>query len=267
MSNVREKIVAIGGGDYAGTAGKGERTPRGLPEIDKEIIKLSGKEKPHFLMLAHAQMTNGEEAERDCCETMRRIYGEIYGCEFRMLRSSDLTEEPEKAREYVGWADIIFESGGDTVALIGLWRRTDFDLVLRRAWDAGKVMCGVSAGATCWFALGNTDAPGYREREVNKLVGLGFIDAYFSPHCQLEWKRKSEISSLRHICKVGLSVSDYSAVEIAGNEYRIIKSAPPDGGFTPYALRTFRKNGKPVSEELTGEAESGLLDDLLSGES
>jgi len=263
MNTVKRKVVAIGGGECGRIRESGGREPYETAEIDKEIIRLTGKEKPNFLMLAHAMVTDGEEAERGYFETMRDVYGGLYGCECRSLLSSDLYREPEKAKEYVDWADIVYEGGGDTAALIGLWRRTDFDRTLRSAWETGKVMCGISAGAICWFALGNTDAPGYKEREVNKIAGLGFVDAYFSPHCQCGWKRESELRSLKHINKAGISASDCSAVEIVGDEYRVITSAPADGGFRPYVLRTYRDSGRLFEEELTGGAASGRLDDLL----
>lgn len=35
--------------------------------------------------------------------------------------------------------------------MIKLWKENGFDKVLRNAWENGKVMCGVSAGANCWF--------------------------------------------------------------------------------------------------------------------
>ncbi len=263
MSTVKRKIVAIGGGECGRINGNGQREPYETAEIDEEIIRLTGKEKPRFLMLAHALVTDGEEAEEGYFQTMRNVYGGLYGCECRRLLSSDLSREPEKVKEYVDWADIVYEGGGDTVALIGLWRRTDFDRTLRSAWESGKVMCGISAGAICWFALGNTDAPGYMEREVNRIAGLGFVDAYFTPHCQSDGRRESVLRSLRHINKVGISASDCGAIAIAGDEYRVLTSAPAEDEFRPYVLRTYRNNGRLTEEELSGDAASGRLADLL----
>ena len=245
-----KKIVAIGGGEFGRIAGSGERLPYETAEIDEEIIRISGKEKPRCLLLAHAQFVNGAASEEKYNDAMRRIYGEKFGCEVRRLKSSDLTEGLEKAREYVEWADIVYEGGGDTAAMLGLWRRTGFDAVLKEAWEAGKVMCGLSAGAICWFALGNTDSPGYREKEVNKIPALGFVDAYFSPHCQAEHKRESEIRSLKHINKAGLSVSNCAALEIVGDGYRVLTSSPADSAFRPYVLRTFWRGGVLHEEEI-----------------
>lgn len=46
---------------------------------------------------------------------------------------------------------IVAIGGGDTLNMIKLWKENGFDKVLRNAWKNGKVMCGVSAGANCWF--------------------------------------------------------------------------------------------------------------------
>lgn len=264
MNAVTKKIVAIGGGECGRTAANGEKLPYETAGIDKEIIRLSGKQRPRVLLLAHAQILNGAESEKKYYETMERIYKGIYGCECLFLAARELEEAPEKAKEYVDSADVIYEGGGDTPAMIGLWRKTGFDSMLKQAWESGKVMCGLSAGAICWFALGNTDSPGYREREVNKIPALGFINAYFSPHCQLEWKRASEISSLRRINKVGLSVSNCAAIEIVGEEYRVITSTPADSSFKPYALRTCLHNGRLYETALPANAPFRPLGDLLA---
>ncbi len=262
MNSVK-KIVAIGGGENGRTNSKGEALPYELAEIDEEIVMLSGKEKPNVLFLAHAQITFGDDYERRYYETMRRIYAERLGCPFRWLKAAALEEYPEAAQRDVRWADIVYEGGGDTIAMIGLWKRTGFDNCLREAWEAGKVMCGVSAGAICWFSSGNTLAPDYREKEVNEIPGLGFVDAYLSPHCNAEGKRESELRSLRHINKVGLSLSNCAAIEIVDDGYRILKSTPADAAFRPYALRTFRKDGVMHEEELSESDDMKPLGELL----
>ncbi|MBQ7566389.1 MAG: Type 1 glutamine amidotransferase-like domain-containing protein [Oscillospiraceae bacterium] len=262
MSDTIRRIVAVGGGKDGGINSKGVKTAYELAEIDREIIRLSGKENPRVLFLAHAQAADAAQ-EKSCCETFREIYGDRFGCDVRWLKASTLTDDLEKAKADAAWADIIYECGGDTVAMIGLWRKTGFDDVLKEAWAAGKVMSGISAGAICWFALGNTSVKEYKDREVNKIPGLGFIDAYFSPHCQKAEKRESEIRSLKHIAKVGISVSNCSAIEIVGDRYRVIKSTPAKSDFLPYVLRTYWKDGRMFEEELKESDGYQSLDRLL----
>ena len=50
-----KKIVAIGGGENGRINSKEIQKPYETKEIDQEIVRLSGKEKPNFLFLAHSQ--------------------------------------------------------------------------------------------------------------------------------------------------------------------------------------------------------------------
>ena len=259
-----KKIVAIGGGENGRISSSGEKKPYETYEIDKEIVKLSGKENPNFLFLAHSQIPWGEESEIKYFETMKRIYGDIFGCECRLLKISELKSNFQKAVEDVDWADIIYEGGGDTYDMINLWKDTGFDMVLKGAWEDGKVMCGVSAGAIAWFSLGNTTDPRFINDECNKIEGLGFIDAYLSPHCDGEGKREREIRSLKYIDKVGLSLSNCCAIEIIDDNYRILKSIPNDNKFTPYALRTYWLKEECFEEELKDTSNFNSLNSLLS---
>ena len=259
-----KKIVAIGGGENGRISSSGQQKPYETFEIDKEIIKLTGKENPHFLLLAHSQIPWGEESEIKYFDTMKKNYGDKFGCECRILKISELKSNFQKAIDDVDWADIIYEGGGDTFDMINLWKNTGFDKILTKAWEDGKVMCGVSAGAIAWFSLGNTKDPRFINEECNKIPGLGFIDAYLSPHCQGEGKRESEIRSLKYIDKIGLSLSNCSAIEIIDNDYRIIKSIPDDKNFTPYALKTYWSGEECVTETLEESLEFKPLSELLS---
>lgn len=261
-----KKIVAIGGGENGRINSKGVQKPYETKEIDQEIVRISGKAKPHFLFLAHSQIPFGETAEQNYYEVMRKIYGDMLGCEVRWLKISELKENFNKAKEDVKWSDIIYEGGGDTYDMINLWKETGFDIILKEAWESGKVMCGVSAGAIAWFTYGNTLDPRMIDAECNKIYGLGFIDAYISPHCQKEGKRESEIRSLKYINKIGLSVSNCAAIEIIDDEYRIIKSKPIEDVFEPYVLKTFWKNEEMFEEEINNIQEFKPISDLLSTE-
>ena len=48
-----------------------------LEKMDKEIIKLTEKEQPNFLLIAHSQPLERQEAY---FQTMVDIYGKLYNC-------------------------------------------------------------------------------------------------------------------------------------------------------------------------------------------
>jgi dipeptidase E len=89
-------------------------------------------------------------------------------------------------RAAVREADLVFVGGGNTVGMLAVWREFGFDLALREAYDNGTVLCGISAGANCWFERYVTDSvPGGGVRQ-----GLGWLPGSFCPHLDSEaWRQ------------------------------------------------------------------------------
>jgi peptidase E len=75
--------------------------------------------------------------------------------------------------------DVIYVGGGNTANMLAIWRVHGLDRALRKAWESGVVMAGMSAGSLCWFEAGTTDAFG---PEFTRLSGLGFLPGSHSPH-------------------------------------------------------------------------------------
>ena len=67
--------------------------------------------------------------------------------------------------------DLVYVGGGSVVSLLGTWRAHGIDCMLRRAWEAGVVMTGLSAGSLCWFEQGMTAFHG----ESAPVCGMGFL--------------------------------------------------------------------------------------------
>jgi dipeptidase E len=255
-----KKIVAIGGGENGRIGSDGIRLPYETGNQDKEIIRLTGKEHPNFLFIAHSQPL---EIQEGYFRVMVDIYEKKYGCICKDLKSDKLMDK-EYVQGLVDWADIIYEGGGATEPMINLWKETGFDDVLKKAYESGKVMCGISAGAICWFNSGYTDDPKLVDAEVNRIYALDLIDAYFTPHCQKEGKIKKVRNSLKYINKVGLLLSNCTAIEIIDDEYRIIKTKPIEEMFEPYAYKTYWSNDEMFEEEINNLNEFKPLNELLS---
>ncbi|MGW0998451.1 Type 1 glutamine amidotransferase-like domain-containing protein [Streptomyces sp. NPDC002523] len=68
--------------------------------------------------------------------------------------------------------DVVWVMGGSVANLLAVWRVHGLDDILRRAWQAGVVLAGVSAGSLCWFQGGATDSFGPRLRPVTDCLGL-----------------------------------------------------------------------------------------------
>jgi peptidase E len=89
-------------------------------------------------------------------------------------------------RQAVLDADLVYVGGGNTPAMLAVWREFGFPAALREAYEAGTVLAGISAGANCWFERYVTDSvPGGGVRP-----GLGWLPGCFCPHLDSEpWRQ------------------------------------------------------------------------------
>ena len=258
-----KKIVAIGGGADGRMRKNGTRCPYELAEQDREIVRLTGKKHPNFLMMAHAQPL--ERQDRNF-EVMADNYGGMYGCSCRHLRSDELTDI-NYAKELVEWADIIYEGGGNTLDMIAWWKETGFDAVLRQAWLNGKVMCGISAGANCWFKECSSDSLKIKYGDDQPLIGmdcLGFVDGLFVPHCDEPGRRENVKDLLKTSDQIGLSMSNCTALEIIDDTYRLITSDASNYGMKAYGLKSYWKDGEYIEQNIDTSLEFKPLCELLT---
>ena len=90
---------------------------------------------------------------------------------------------------FVLMQDVIYVGGGNTANLLAVWRAHGLDRILRRGWQEGVVLCGLSAGMNCWFNESVTDSFG-----VSQLAplrdGLGFLPGSCCPHYDGEEQRR-----------------------------------------------------------------------------
>jgi dipeptidase E len=84
--------------------------------------------------------------------------------------------------------DVIYVGGGNTPNMLAVWRVHDADVALRRAYEAGVMLCGVSAGALCWFEGGVTDSFGGPLRHLDGALGL--LPGTFCPHYDADPRRR-----------------------------------------------------------------------------
>ncbi len=253
-----KKIVAIGGGGCGNKKADGTISVYDNQTIDQEIIRLTGKEHPNFLFLSHAAPSNGQESYY---KLMRNIYKDLYGCECKHLKGSQLNNE-ERVNELLAWADIIYEGGGSTVDMLRLWEKTGFGEKLKKAWEDGKVMCGLSAGGNCWFNECTTDVLKVLYGEDQPLIGvkaLGFTPGHFTPHGEKEGRDLSLKEILKTSDQVGFLTSRNAAIEIIDDEYRILTSSPEG-----FVRKCYWKDNKYTDEVLDVSKEFKPLTELVT---
>lgn len=254
-----KKIVAIGGGENGRFLDDGSPTLYETEFADKEIVKLANSAVPNFLFLAHA-MSFSSEIQDSYYETMKKIYGDKFGCDCKHLTANDLYNK-DLVKELLDWADIIYEGGGDTGIMIKLWKETGFDIMLKEAWNNGKVICGISAGAVCWFNSCNSDCG---QLDFNVVNCLNWLNLFVTPHCDERGRYESTIKQLKNNEMVGLMLSNCSAIEIVDDKYKIITGPGNSRKFNKgYVLKSYWINDKYYEVELEESSKYKSLDELF----
>ena len=260
-----KKIVAIAGGENGRLLENGEYTSYDTEPMDKEILKLTGKEKPNFLFFAHS-MSFSLDIQESYFRTMKKIYGDKFGCICKDIKTSEL-DDVEKVKSLIEWADIIYEGGGDTSSMINIWKEKNIDKLLKQAWDNGKVMCGVSAGAVCWFNSCNSDCLSKDENgepSFEVVECLNWINAFFTPHCDEKGRYNLTKVQLKRNNLVGIIMSNCCAIEIIDDKYRIITSDANEHGFKKgYGFKAYWLNDKYYEYELKETKHFIPLSELL----
>ncbi len=166
-------MVAIGGGALLPR----EATPYHV----EHAIALSGKAAPRLCVL--------NQAVGDDPAYYLRFYDRLMDspAEVRHLALFPMPNvaDPE---DFLLSQDIIFVGGGSVANMLAVWRVHGIDEILRKAWSAGIVLAGSSAGGICWFEGGTTDSFGAKLRAYTD--GLAMLPGSFCPHYLSEGERR-----------------------------------------------------------------------------
>jgi len=150
-----------------------------------------------------------------------------YDCRPRHL---SLFRQPTDMEARLFDSDVIYVSGGNTRNMLAIWDAAGVTGMMRRAWEQGVVLCGVSAGAICWFEEGHTDSRG----DLSKLDCLGWLKGSCSPHYDGEANRRPSYEGLLRSggIKPGIAMDDGVAAHFEGTtRTRLISSRPTAQAF------------------------------------
>jgi dipeptidase E len=221
------KIVALGGGSI----GFGAAKPEVLP-ISREIVRFSGKKNPRLTFLPTASSD-----DRAYVRAVESHFGRQLGCRVSTLYLLSHPPSFSQIRKTIWASDIIYVGGGNTLMMMNRWKRLGLDRIMHESRGSGKVFCGTSAGAICWFRQGNSDSRKYKNPKAKliKVNGLGWVEALFCPHYDVEKGRKPELREMmRHTPGVALAATNCAALQVAGDQYRLLTSKPSAGVYKVY---------------------------------
>jgi dipeptidase E len=252
---MQKAIVAIGGGDL---------TAAGTTAIDREIIRLSGRKHPTALFVPTASADSETYARRFVDH-----FGGFLKCKTEVLR---LVHDAPARREIVARifsADIIYVGGGNTLAMMRLWRRLGVDRLLRTAYDQGIVLSGISAGAICWFDSGHSDSMSFYDPQNWKYInvkGLGLLRGIHCPHYNGVTRgvprRRNFQEMIRRIGGTGIAIENHCAIEfLDGRLYRVIPAKP-----NARAYRVRRSGEVVIAEEIRRQQGWAPIDGLYAAE-
>jgi len=220
------QIVALGGGGFS---------EESTTLLDDYILGLRPRRPPKvcFLPTASGDADGYIEKFYAAFREPRAVPSHV-----SLFHGPSLDPQPETLvnlgglREHLLAQDVIYVGGGNTVALLAVWRAHGLDALLREAWDAGVVLCGLSAGSLCWFASGTTDAHG--DGLQPWFDGLGFIPASHSPHYDSEPERRPTYQRLvgAGVLTPGYAADDGAAFHFVDDKLlRVVASRPDAKGY------------------------------------
>ncbi len=217
-------IVAIGGGAI--------RTLATEP-LDREIIRLTGKSRPHALLVPTASSDDA-----DYWPVFDRAYGAHYGCTTDVLYLLGSTPDPRLIADKIDRADIVYVGGGNTLMMMRRWRRLGVDTLLRAAFDRGAVLCGVSAGAICWFEHGHSDSMAFYNPDIWNYIavtGLGLVKGIACPHYNGRTngvpRRQDFQQMLKRRGGPGLAIDNLCAVAFTDEGFRVLTTRRRVGAY------------------------------------
>ena len=194
-------IIAIGGGGFG-------RNPN-LRKFEKYILELTGKEKPNVVFFPTASAEN------------QAYIIQFYKCFTKMsCEPSHVTffQRTPRLDSIINKADVIYVGGGNTKSMLAVWQEWKLDKLLLKAYNNGKILCGVSAGAICWFEQGITDS---WASNLNVMDCLGFLPEMACPHYQEEKDRRPDVHKMlkQGKCGPGWAIDGGAAIHFKNGKY------------------------------------------------
>lgn len=223
------KIVCIGG--LKGLRNESKEfisySPR---KVDTEIIKLSNKKHPKVLFIGTASK------EREDYFKNFKIAYESLGANVAPLLILDNDITYTEISNTILSADIIYVGCGNTQFMLDKWKEKGVDIALKKAYEQGSVLAGMSAGSYCWFSY-----------NYDLIEGLGLIKAINCVHYDLkdDIAKKKFYDVIKNKNMTGFALEDCTALAVIDDNFKIIKNNED-----AKAYKIFFDGNKFIEEEL-----------------
>lgn len=167
-------LVAIGGGEIK------SKTTLKIDEYVANLAKIhAGEKRANALFIGTASHDS-----MPYFNSFRKTYTSVFDIKAEVALIVYGEMDIERIKSKISIADCIYIGGGDTVYMLEKWKETGLDKLIIDAYENGKIICGLSAGAICWFENMYTDFEIMRGKssEYSLKKGLGLIKGTCCPH-------------------------------------------------------------------------------------
>jgi dipeptidase E len=213
------EIIAMGGGGFSMEPDN--------PRLDDFILSRARRSRPRVCFVPTA---SGDApgyvvrfyrafATKDCIPADLMIQGGGSSLPRQPLNTSNLAG-------FIGAQDVIYVGGGNTANMLALWRTHGVDRLLRDAWNAGTILCGLSAGMICWFRESITDSFGALAPLRD---GLGLLPFSACPHYDGDAQRRPTYQAcIANGMATGYAADDGVALVFGDEALRDVVSSRPN---------------------------------------
>lgn len=205
-----KRIIAIGGGEI-----KSKETL----EIDRYIATLArehaGDKRPYGLFIGTASHDS-----MPYFNSFRKTYTSVFDIKADVALTVYGEMDLEKIKGKFEKADFLYIGGGDTLYMLKRWQEFGLLDLIKDAYERGVIVCGLSAGAICWFEDIYTDSNLVENREglYSMQKGLGWIRGTISPHYNERANDFDEIMISKGEGAVAYGIENLAALEFVNGE-------------------------------------------------
>ena len=230
-----KRIIAIGGGEI-----KNKTTLK----IDEYVANLA-KEKAGERRAVSLFIGTASHDSMPYFNSFRKTYTSVFDIKAEVALMVFGEMSVEHIKEKIDRADLIYVGGGDTLFMLEKWKEFGIDKLILDAYQRGTIICGLSAGAICWFKEMYTDYEIMRGvgSEYKLVDGLGVLDGTMCPHFN---EREEDFKSALENGKIkgAYCVENDCAIEFVNGNFNKVISA---GGRAYYLTND---NGRIIKKDL-----------------
>ena len=139
--------------------------------------------------------------------------------------------------------------------MMRVWRSLGIPKLLKKAYENGTVLSGISAGSICWFDSGHSDSMSFynpRKWKYINVKGLGLVKGIHCPHYNTLTRgiprRKNFREMIRRMGGTGIAIENNCAIVFRDNGFRVIRSKD-----YPRAYALYKRGGRVVAEQIRQE--------------